>query len=138
MSFKKRNKHCRIEDVLRGPYPYFDTITLKMDFTQRNEFEGKRSFRKGTYDERIAAKKKFPLTVQFENAKHGEVYEERKAFAKFHGTSTFRDCERRKSMKINLDGGKTMKLGSAAESDQFLLISLCYCHFMILSKHCEF
>ena len=126
MSFKKRNKHCRIEDVLRGSYPYFDTITLKMDFTQRNEFEGKRSFRKGTYDERIAAKKKFPLTVQFENAKHGEVYEERKAFAKFHGTSTFRDCERRKSMKINLDGGKTMKLGSAAESDQFLLISLCY------------
>ena len=126
MSFKKRNKHCRIEDVLSGPYPYFDTITLKMDFTQRNEFEGKRSFRKGTYDERIAAKKKFPLTVQFENAKHGEVYEERKAFAKFHGTSTFRDCERRKSMKINLDGGKTMKLGSAAESDQFLLISLCY------------
>ena len=120
------SKNCRVEEVLRGPYPYFDTITLKMDFTQRNEFEGKRSFRKGTYDERIAAKKKFSLTVRFENAKRGEVYEEREAIAKFHGTSTFRDCERRKSMKINLRGDERIKLGVDAESDQFLLISLCY------------
>ena len=125
VSSEKRN-NCRVEDVLRATYPYFDTITLKMDFMQRNEFEGKRSFLKGTYDQRVAAKQKFPLTVRFENAKYGEVYEERKATAKFHGTSTFRDCERRKSMKINLDGTKKIRLGLTAESDKFLLISLCY------------
>ena len=120
---------CQEEAVLKGEhaYPFFDTITLKMDFTQRNEFEKRRAFYKGTYYEAIEAKRPFSLTVSFENAfsKSGQTFE-RKAEGQFRGTSTFRDCERRKPMKINLEGKEKIKLGVNSKSDKFLLISLCY------------
>jgi len=46
--------------------------------------------------------------------------------AGFRGVSSFRDCPRRKSLKVNLKGSKAVRLAPGSASDRFLLISMCY------------
>ena len=48
------------------------------------------------------------------------------ATARFRGVSSFRDCARRKSLRVNLRGKTPRRLSRGAASDKFLLVSMCY------------
>ena len=104
------------------PYPAGDAVTLRMDDAERADFDDKRSFLRGTWEEMVSAKRKMSLAVELGL---GEHVDGSRATAKFRGVSSFRDCVR-KSLAVNLKGKTWRRLSPGAASDKFLLVSMCY------------
>jgi hypothetical protein len=138
------------------PYPVGDSVTLRMTRAQRDVFDGGRAFLRGTWEEMLAAKSDMRLSVvlggdprgsdvstyDWSNTRPGfddvepplaprpsgssAAATPLRAKAKFRGVSSFRDCVRRKSLKVNVKGKTKLRLARGAASDRFLLISMCY------------
>ena len=104
------------------PYPAGDAVTLRLDGAEREDFDDKRSFLRGTWEEMKAAKRKMSLAVELGS---GAFVDGARATAKFRGVSSFRDCAR-KSLRVNLKGKTWRRLSPGAASDKFLLVSMCY------------
>ena len=104
------------------PYPAGDAVTMRLDGAERADFDDKRSFLRGTWEEMVAAKRKMSLAVELGS---GDFVDGARATAKFRGRSSFRDCVR-KSLRVNLKGKTWRRLSPGAASDKFLLVSMCY------------
>jgi len=100
-----------------GGFPYPDDIMLEFTPEERKTFDQYRSFYKGRYEDMVVSKSPFALSVRFDRGPR------LRAEARFRGVSSFRDCRKRKSLKIELS--KPVRLMRGALSDKFLLISMC-------------
>ena len=109
------NDPCVAKD-LSLPYP--DDITLEFTPSERATFDEYRGFYRGSYEKMMRAKSKFALAVRFDEGPR------LRATARFRGVSSFRDCERRKSLTVELDG-RGVRLMPGSFGTKFLLISLC-------------
>jgi len=98
---------------------YTEEIILQFTPEERKSFESRRSFLRGSYEDMIVAKQKFSLSLRFDGGPPIP------AEARFRGVSSFRDCERRKSLSVSVKNGP-LRLMPGTVTDQFLLISLCY------------
>ena len=103
------------------PYPAGDAVTLRLDAAQRADFDDKRSFLRGTWEEMLEAKKKMTAAVELGSGDGVGIAAE----IKFRGVSSFRDCVR-KSLRVNLQGKTWRRLSPGLASDKFLLVSMCY------------
>ena len=103
------------------PYPAGDAVTLRLDAAQRADFDDKRSFLRGTWEEMLEAKKKMTAAVELVSGDGVGIAAE----IKFRGVSSFRDCVR-KSLRVNLQGKTWRRLSPGLASDKFLLVSMCY------------
>ena len=103
------------------PYPAGDAVTLRLDPAQRADFDDKRSFLRGTWEEMLEAKKKMTAAVELGSGDGVGIAAE----IKFRGVSSFRDCVR-KSLRVNLQGKTWRRLSPGLASDKFLLVSMCY------------
>ena len=112
---------CDARAAARDAFPYPDAVFLTMTPTQRAAFDARRAFHRGTWEEMLWAKTDMELGVRL-----GEASAAIPATARFRGVSSFRDCERRKSLRVNLEGGDARRLARGAASDEFLLVSMCY------------
>ena len=95
-------------------------MTMRLDGAERADFDDKRSFLRGTWEEMVAAKRKMSLAVELGSA---DFVDGARATAKFRGRSSFRDCVR-KSLRVNLKGKTWRRLSPGAASDKFLLVSI--------------
>ena len=101
-------------------FPYPDDITLEFSAEEREVFERYRSFYKGSYEDMLASKEEFDLSLRFDEGARI------RATARFRGVSSFRDCKRRKSLTITLaNGDQGFRLMPGSLSDKIFLISLC-------------
>jgi len=98
-------------------FPYPDDIMLEFTPEERKTFDQYRSFYKGPYEEMIKSKRPFALSVRFDRGPR------LRAEAQFRGVSSFRDCLRRKSLKVEISD--PVRLMRGALGKRFLLISLC-------------
>lgn len=102
-------------------FPYPDDVALEFSAEERAIFERYRQFYKGSYEEMLVSKSSFELSLRFDEGSRI------RATARFRGVSSFRDCERRKSLAITLadvdQGGYRLMPGSL--SDRIFLISMC-------------
>ena len=103
------------------PYPAGDAVVLRMTSRERAAFDDRRAFYRGSWEEMLAAKTDFRVSVGL-----GSDARAAPAVARFRGVSSFRDCARRKSLRVNLRGKTSRRLARGAASDKFLLVSMCY------------
>ena len=103
------------------PYPAGDAVVLRMSSRERAAFDARRAFYRGAYEEMLRAKTDFRVSVSL-----GSDATPVSATARFRGVSSFRDCARRKSLRVNLRGKTPRRLSRGAASDKFLLVSMCY------------
>ena len=100
-------------------FPYADDVILEFTREQRQTFDDYRSFYKGSYEDMMRSKVEFPLAVSFDEGRS------LRAKAKFRGVSSFRDCQRRKSLSVTLRGDG-VRLMTGSLGTKFLLVSMCY------------
>ena len=115
------------------PYPAGDSLILRMTPAQRSIFDSKRAFLRGSWEEMVEAKKDMRLSVILGNGGGLEGGDDRfgvaasetsgpgivspiPATASFRGVSSFRDCVRRKSLKVNLKGSARRRLAPGSAS----------------------
>ena len=135
------NNHCDPKSASNDDYPYPDAVTLRLTKKEKTVFDAKRSYYRGTYEQSVRAKEDMKLSVQFgdaslvdseregNNLSNGTVRNPPlpiKAKARFRGVSSLRDCKKRKSLRVNLNGKTKVRLAPGSSSDKFLLISMCY------------
>ena len=99
---------------------YTEEIILQFTPEERKSFESRRSFLRGSFEDMIVAKQKFSLSLRFDGGPPIP------AEGRFRGVSSFRDCERRKSLAVSVKKNGPLRLMPGTVTDQFLLISLCY------------